>query len=376
MARYQVTKDEIEPFLEGMAIGGTGGGGTPSWGREIMNNDFAKGRKYDLVDPEDVADDALIVSGGIMGSVKALDYMSFTEILEGWEQKFELLEVLRLTERLLGRKVDYMVPFEIGALNTPVIMSVCARAGIPCINGDGMGRAAPETQMSSFIGHGISLTPMPLVDRAGNAVIVMEGVEPTFPDQLGRWVVTQGGGLGANNHYPMSGAQLKKSVVSKSITQFLDLGKKVVAARESGKDPIQVTVDALGGYYLFNGKIVVLNEEDRGGFLNTYAKIAGTGRWEGSVCELAIKNELMLCIIDGQVRTVFPDLLCPVDPTTGRGIMSVELEPGKELAIVGAPVDERVREARRDPIGAKSLSPSRFGYPDVEYVPIEDLVKL
>lgn len=376
MARYEVKREDIEPLLEGMAILGTGGGGTPEWGRQILENEFAKGRKLELVDPEDIEDGALVVSGGIMGSVKALDYMSFEDILAGWEDNFELEKALRLSERVLGRKVDYMVPFEVGGLNTPVIQSVCARVGIPCINGDGMGRAAPETNMSSFIGHGVSLTPMPLVDREGNEVVVMSQTAPTFADQLGRWVVTKGGGLGANNHYAQSGAELKKSVVPKTITFSIELGKKVLAARENGSDPVRTVVDALGGYYLFNGKVESLHEEDRGGFLFTSAKLKGNGRWEGSTCELVIKNEVMLASIDGQVRAVFPDLLCMLDPDTARGIMSVELKTGKDLSIVGAPAHERVREALRDEVGAKAFSPERFGCPEVKWAPIEDLMKL
>ena len=80
----------------------------------------------------------------------------------------------------MEKKIDYIVAFEMGGLNTPIMLSLGARTDIPVIDGDGLGRAAPETQMTSFIGHDISLTPMPLVDVFGNKVVVRNCVENTF----------------------------------------------------------------------------------------------------------------------------------------------------------------------------------------------------
>lgn len=160
----KINMEDREALLEGLAILGTGGGGSPAWGREIMLNDFRKGREYNIIDPDEIEDNSLVVSGGIMGSVKTLERINFVKLLENWEENFGLEIALEEMEKELGKKINYLVPFEMGGLNTPIILSLGARKGIPVINGDALGRAAPETQMTSFIGHGISLTPMPLID--------------------------------------------------------------------------------------------------------------------------------------------------------------------------------------------------------------------
>jgi DUF917 family protein len=172
MGTYTFTPQDIEPLLEGLAILGTGGGGAPDWGREIMAQDFAVGRQPTIIDLDEIADDATVVSGGIMGSVKVLEDLETAQITARWEERFELLEVTRVMEDILGRPIDHVVPFEVGGVNTPVILSLGARLGIPIIDGDALGRSAPETQMTSLIGHGVSLTPMPLIDYRGNVVIV------------------------------------------------------------------------------------------------------------------------------------------------------------------------------------------------------------
>ncbi|MGD9048775.1 MAG: DUF917 domain-containing protein [Anaerolineae bacterium] len=375
MGVYTFTPKDVEPLLEGLAILGTGGGGSPAWGTAIMEHEFAVGRQPCIIDLEQIADEATVVSGGIMGSVKVLEALGTEQIMAHWEERFELLEVTRVMEGILGRSVDHVVPFEVGGLNTPVILSLGARMGIPIIDGDALGRSAPETQMTSLIGHGVSLTPMPLIDFQGNVVIVDRAVDPTYADQLGRWVVTRGGGLGANNHYPMTGRQAKEAVVPGTISGALKLGRQVLAARAEGRDPVQTVVTALGGALLFTGEVVALAEEEKMGFYFTVATLAGSDGWTGQKADLVIKNETMLLTVNEQVQAIFPDLVCMLEPGTGRGIMSVEIEVGTTLSLVGLPCHPRLRRAAQSELGARAFSPDRYGHPELSYQPIESLVE-
>jgi len=375
MSTYPLSPDDVAPLLEGLAILGTGGGGSPSWGKAILEHEFSVGRTPSVIPLQEIEDDATVVSGGMMGSVKVLEDMGISRVMEHWDSRFELLEVTRVMESILGRRIDHVVPFEVGGLNTPVMLSLGARMGIPVIDGDALGRSAPETQMTSLIGHGVSLTPMPLIDYDGNVVIVQEAPNPTYPDQLGRWVVTKGGGMGANNHYPMSGRQAKDAVVPNTISLALELGRTVLGARQEGSDPIPAAIEALGGVLLFTGSIVRLEEAEKMGFFYTVVDLQGTGPNEGLDARLVIKNETMLLSIDGSVRAIFPDLVCMLEQGTGRGVMSTELAEGVSVSLVGARCHERLREALRSEVGALAFSPSRYGYPELEYQPIEDLVE-
>lgn len=208
MAFWHVNREDIDAYLMGMSTYGTGGGGNPETGRALLNAGLDNGRVFNIVDPMDVPDDAVICSGGIMGSVRRL---SDEEITDPESSAKMLVKSIRTMEQIQGKKVDYLIPFEVGGSNTPVIMSAAAMMGIPCIDGDGVGRAAPETQMTTWIGKGISLTPMPVVAEDGSSVVVMGGSEPTYADEIGRVVVVKGGGSAANSHYFMTGKQMKES---------------------------------------------------------------------------------------------------------------------------------------------------------------------
>jgi len=374
MTEWIVQPEEVEPLIEGLTILGTGGGGAPDWGREILRNEFARGRVMRIVAPPAIADDARVASGGIMGSTKIIDVLSFEDVVESWEDDFVLLRAFGAMAAHLGAPLDHVVPFEVGALNTPVIMSLCARLGIPMIDGDALGRSAPETQMTSFIGHGISLTPMPLVDALGNAIVVTHSVEPTYADEIGRWVVTKGGGLGGNSHYPMTGRQLKEAVVPNTVSLAREVGRALLSARASAADPVAAAAKTLSGRHLFTGTIERLDEQTQTGFYLISARLAGSGDWKGRSAELTIKNEVMLCRLEDRLAVIFPDLVCMLDPASGRGLMSTELRPGVSVALIGVACHPRLRAAAATPQGQKAFSPSRFGRPDLEYRPIEELL--
>ncbi len=374
MPVYTFKSEDITPLLEGLAILGTGGGGSPEWGKAIMENDFRHGRYPQIIALEQISDDATVVSGGIMGSVKKLEEFGTDAIMAHWEERFELELVTRVMEGILGKRVDHVVPFEVGGLNTPVVLSLGARLGIPIIDGDALGRSAPETQMTSFIGHGVSLTPMPLIDYDGNVVIVRSATTSTYPDQLGRWVVSNGGGLGANNHYPMTGRQAKRAVIPGTISGALRLGQAVLAARAAGKDPIDAIAAQLQGKRIFEGQIERLDEEAKLGFYFTVCSLQGDGACRGRTAKLVIKNETMLLEVDGKTRAIFPDLVLLLEPETGRGLMSVELRSCMKIVLVGVPCHPRLREAVRSEAGAAAFSPERYGCPDLRYRPIEELV--
>ena len=368
---WELKPDRLEALLRGTVVMGTGGGGSADFGRAIMANDFAQGRTYHVANLADVPDDALVVSGGIMGSVKVLDRFSPQQIVEQWERQFEPMVALRAMEEHLGRKVDFLVPFELGGLNTPVILSLAARAGIPVIDGDGVGRSAPETQMTSFIGRGASLVPMPLADWRGNVIVVKKASTLFFPDEVGRFVVTEAGGLGANTHYPMDGKTARNAILPDTISFALDLGEALLG-KTSQEECSQVIADRVLGKVAFKGTVRSLREEDARGFLVQTAEIEGLGEHSGSLMEIVIKNEFMMASLDGQIGCVFPDLILLVNEH-GQGVMSSELKEGDRVQTIIAPCHPRLREAAETPIGAEALGAARYGRPGISYEPVEEL---
>jgi DUF917 family protein len=82
----------------------------------------------------------------------------------------------------------------------------------------------------------------------------------------------------------------------------------------------------------------------------------------------------MALFVDGALRVVFPDRVLMLEPATGRGIMSVELAVGLDVVLLGAPAHPLLREAATgSDQGRAAFSPARYGRPDLDFRPIEEL---
>jgi hypothetical protein len=306
-----------------------------------------------------------------MGSVKA--FTSIGDMLETWETRYELYEALKITEMTSDKKVDHLVPFELGGTNTTVMLSLASRAGITSVDGDGLGRSAPETQMITFVGYGISLCPMPVVTKGGSVVIVQETSSPALADEIGRFAVVQDGGAGANNHYYQTGAQLKKSVIPNSISKSIELGKAIREANESSSSSIDAFLDIMGGKMLTTGIVEEVKGEDKAGHWHVLVTIKSHDL-QGEF-QLVVKNEYMMAMCDEQPVVMFPDLICLHYPDTGHGIMSADLKEGMNVVVTAVPAHERLLYAGSTKVGKKAFSPERYGHPELEYMPMEDIIK-
>jgi hypothetical protein len=226
--------------------------------------------------------------------------------------------------------------------------------------------------MITFVGYGIELCPMPVVSKNGSVVIVDKTTSPALADEIGRFAVVQDGGAGANNHYYQTGAQLKKSVIPNSISKSIELGSAVRDANANKNDPIDAFLDTMGGQILTRGRIQEVKGEDRAGHWHVLVKIKPEDL-KGTF-EIVVKNEYMMAMSDGTPVVMFPDLICIHSPDTGHGIMSSDLKEGLEVVVTAVPAHERLRYAGSTEIGKKAFSPQRYGHPELEYKPMEEII--
>jgi DUF917 family protein len=187
-------------------------------------------------------------------------------------------------------------------------------------------------------------------------------------------MLSNSSGMGANNHYPMSGGDLKRAVIPGTVTRALQLGHRLACARAKGRDCVQTVAEHLRGRHVFRGTVTGLAESAREGFYATTVSLQGAEASPAKEAELTIQNETMLLRLDGKVAAIFPDLVCIVDPETGHGILSTELEEGVSVALIAAACHPRLREAATSKLGRLSFSPATFGFPDLTYRPVEDLL--
>lgn len=355
-----ITATDLESLAIGAGILGTGGGGNPYLGKVHAQLLLREGGAIQVVDPSEVADDALITSVGFMGA----PVVSVERVKRGDEP----LVALRALERHIGRRFDYVIPGEIGGSNSTAPMAVGAQAGLPIVDGDGMGRAFPELQMDTFSIYGIPAAPGAIADPRGH-VALFDGFDDALVLERYARSVTIGMGGSAGYAFPvMTGAEMKRTVVGGTISLAIEVGEAVLAARRGDHQPVAAVLDVTGGVRLFTGKIVDVERRLVGGFARGILKIEGTDADQGRLLTIDFQNENLIARTqDGEILAVVPDLICLVDADTAEPITTELLRYGLRTEVIGipAPVELKTPEA------LAVVGPGAFGYPDVPFVPLE-----
>ena len=153
---------EIEDIALGAALLGAGGG-DPYIGKLVAIGAVKECGPVDLLDPEEVPDDALVIPIAMMGAPTVLGEKG----IGGREYK----TLYEMVSRFYGKEIYAFMPIEAGGVNSMLPIAASARLGLPMVDADGMGRAFPELQMVTFTIGGISASPMALTDEKGNSVI-------------------------------------------------------------------------------------------------------------------------------------------------------------------------------------------------------------
>jgi len=354
-----VTTDHLDALEIGAGILGTGGGGNPYLGKLIARRFVEEGARIEIVDPDEVPDDAVVVSVGGMGSP--------TVSIERLRRADESVRALRALERHTGTRVTHLVPSEIGGSNSTTPMVVAAQCGLPVIDGDGMGRAFPELQMETFVMYGVTPTPAALCNHHGHIAIFDAIDDATTLERYARAVTIQMGGSAGYAFPLMTGRQTRQTVIRGTLSLAIRLGEAVLAARRDKTDPVAAVCDVTGGQRLFTGKVTDVERRMTGGFARGVVRLDGFGVSAGRSLRIDFQNENLIARSDGgEVLAVVPDLICLIDCDTGAPLTTEVLRYGLRAAVIGIPAPPELRTE----IGLRFVGPAAFGYHDVEYRPL------
>ena len=346
--------DELLPLSTGAWILGTGGGGNPYQGYLNMRLAYDAGKTVRLLDPLSLADDDLIAVVSTQGAP-----------LVGQERLKDpaiCAKPVKMFEEYLGRPFRAVMPVEIGGSNAFQPFLVASETGLPVVDADAMGRAFPEAQMTSFAIHDLQCYPMALADVRDNEVIIHKAASWKWMERLSRKVCVEMGSVAATCKAPRSGREVKDCAILHTVTQAINLGRAVIAAREAHQDPIDAVLESEGGIKLFTGKVQDVARRTTEGFLRGRADLEGLGDHAGERFEIEFQNEFIIGRHDGTVRVTSPDLICLLDSENGEGIGTETLRYGQRVTVLALPAPPVLLSER----GLDFVGPRAFGY-DLEF---------
>lgn len=352
-----IGEEDIEALEIGAAILGTGGGGNPYIGKLRARQALRDGQTMRIMPLEDLADDARVVSLGGIGA----PLISFERIKEGREG----LRCVRALEERLGFRADAIACEEIGGQNAMEPLITAAYAGLPVVDCDGMGRAFPEMQMTTYSIYGHRSTPSVMCDPHGNVVIFDHAISEKWHERMARACVIAQGGASTLASAPMNGSFVRQFAIPHSYTKAIALGLAVMEARRRHRDPVAAICEMEQGRLVHTGKITDLKRHLRGGFVTGEAIIEGFDAHGGSSASVLIQNENLVFKRDGEVEVVVPDLIVILDIDSGNAITTEMLRYGQRVAVVALPCHPLLST----PAALEVVGPKGFGFQDIVYRP-------
>jgi DUF917 family protein len=355
---YVLKESDLLPLSLGAALLGTGGGGNPYIGMLRARELLRRGALVEVLPLESLDDDAWIGSvGGIGAPVVGVEKI---------EQGEECLRALRGVEDALGVRCAALISAEIGGANCMEPILTAAQAGLPVVDGDGMGRAFPEVQMTTFSINGQPASPGAIADDKGNVIVFRQMVDMFWLERFARHAaVDMGAGAGFATA-PMKGAFVKSFAVPGTVTQALEIGLTLLDARSKRHNVVSRLLEKTGATLFFTGKIADVRRELKGGFAMGEARLTGVGAHAGAEARIAIQNENLVLVVDGVAKVMVPDLIMNLELDTGEPITTEMLRYGQQLAVIGIPAHALLKT----PKALAIVGPKAFGYPELTFVPL------
>lgn len=356
---------KIQDMARGAVFLGSGGGGDPYVGELFLRQQLAEGRPAQVVAAEELADDAFVVCIAGVGAP--------TVLVEHLVSEVTLKRVLDHAQKFYGRRVDALISAEIGGANSMFPLALGAQAGLPVVDGDGMGRAFPHLEMTTFSVYGCRASPGFVMDDSGN-LVSFDIVTDRLAEDIVRGVATALGAMVYGCFHPMSGAQVKRLAVTGTISQTIAIGRAIREGRDRCDDPFDGLMACLNdpandrhARLLFDGKITDVTHETRDGWHWGRVEIGNTADAADQLV-IDIQNEYLIAKRNGRTVAIVPDLISVLDTETAEPMTAEMLAYGQRVRVVGysaAPVMRR-------PECLEVFGPRMFGL-DEDFVAVESL---
>ncbi|WP_155727706.1 DUF917 domain-containing protein, partial [Mycobacterium avium] len=218
--------------------------------------------------------------------------------------------------------------------------------------------------------YGVHGSPLAIAGERGDCVIIDTGDDDRQMEWLARGVAIRLGGVGHIAEYAMSGDEVRRTAIPRTMSMALSLGRAIREAREQKRSPFDALAEALSTTLyshmreLFVGKVVDVERRTTDGFAKGHARFAPLDAGDEAVKPRwwPPTRHPRSCI---RVAIV-PDLICVVDAETAEPITTEGLRYGQRVRVLGISTPALMRT----PEALAAFGPRAFGLSD-EFFAVE-----
>ncbi|ABO50071.1 protein of unknown function DUF917 [Desulforamulus reducens MI-1] len=361
MAEILIVQD-ILPLSLGSILLGSGGGGNAFILSTTLENYLGKHKsQVEVIPYHQLPDNYTVASIGLLGSPELMEE-NLPDGSEG-ERAIELLE------KNINRKIDALFALEGAGINILYPVLVAARTGIPLVDGDGMGRAFPELQMTTFHIYGQPSTPSALTNSEGKENLLFYKDHFLHYYNI-RKTLVEYGGVGYFAGLAMNGQEMKEAIIPGTLSFALEMGQalKNNHYQEAFWRLQYITKNSIYGQAieLFIGTVV-----EFGNIATLKLKsiiLKGINQYQDDTFQVLVENENAFAYHNEKMVAMVPDIISFLEYPSGQPINNNEIYTGRQIAVIGIPCPNQLRT--REALAV--IGPSTFGY-KTQYEPLEQL---
>ncbi|AUM12000.1 DUF917 domain-containing protein [Ketobacter alkanivorans] len=317
---YKINKSDMQVIVNGASFLASGGGGGVASANAVIDNIMSFATEVEVVESSEVqdSDQLLVVCGVGAPDAPNLDFKN--------SPGYALTGLQTMT----GDQFQYVLPIEVGAMNSMIPLLACAQYSIPMLDGDGAGRSVPQMSMCTYALQGFPVNETLVVSEEDEQFPLHPANATQLEAQVRQVVSTQLQDAGTVGTWPVTGAQINSpdAFVPGSLSLAKEIGTAMTAA-----DPLSAVQAIIEGYYSDNliimskGTVSAATNKVEDGFdVGTITVNDDTGM---SVTLYFVNESLLATVdIDGQPATFMmgPDMICSMgvdgSPMTNSEICS------------------------------------------------------
>jgi len=270
----------------------------------------------------------------------------------------EVVRTLELYETITGKNTDAVISIEIGGINglTPLVAAL--ERNIPVIDGDGMGRAFPDLEMTTFFDSHVPLFPLAAVSECEDLLV---SDQSQFEGNFHSFILENNGYCHVAC-YGMNGSQMKAAMVPGTLKLARDIGEALVNGSLQAKLQSLRILFSNSVYgemkVVFWGRITSIHRWFDNDVLVGSCHLSGQWANHGQSADVYFQNEF-LSITSGKKGSATPDLIVFLHCETGLPLSVSDIREGMLLSVLVIPAPSKLYT--KDLL--RTAGPTSFGIP-------------
>ena len=361
----ELNREDLMNILTGCTILGTGGGGSLDEGIQNIDEALAAGKKFRLVDFDELDPDAVIGTPYACGAISPLteeERQKYARLKET-EESMYLLNMKQL-ENFLKQDVSAVISTELGGGNTAAAFYVAAMTDKLIVDGDPAGRSVPALQHSTYYLKGLPICPMAVMNAFGEGAVFTNVYDDERGEELVRALAVLSRNTIAVIDHVNTVKVLKDAVIRGAISYAEQIGKAFLETKAAGGDYVSAVIAAGAGKLMFEGVVTESSYETRDGYTFGDTVLKGEGTYAGHTLHIWYQNENIISWLDGNPYVTVPDLICFFNLDEAFPQLNPYAKAGEHAAIIALPAPAEWKT----PLGLEIFGPKSFGY-DIDYKP-------